>query len=584
MTEPDLNAFVEDLRDRVEHRLEDSDVMARDAFVEVVREHLVDSGVLDDLTACYLNVAWQQRRVEIAGYDISDDGTILHLVGVDYGLTGSAVKRDRVDQILRRLRAFAEFCRTGQHAQLEPSNPAYDMVQRINASWSDLVSIRLLVLTDGVTSIRKLKEGPVADLPASISVWDLPRLQKLLGPATKQEDIEIDLRELGYSVPCLESKPQLDGYRCLMVVLPGVLLAELYEEHHSRLLQRNVRAFLQARGKVNKAIAETIRDEPGRFLAYNNGISATAKAATLESSPEGPVLVSLTELQIVNGGQTTASLHHARRRGLSLDEVNVPAKITIVDDETLDPMIPLISKYANSQNSVTSADFEANSPFHVGLEHQSRGTWSTGPDGEQTRWYYERVRGQYEVEKNREPTLAKRKSFEARNPRDQRINKTDAAKYEYAYGLRPHLVNLGGQKCFLRWTAEEKVEAKEPPTQEYFRHLVGKAILFNGIRSTIAQGNVGGYLGQITALTLSLLVDRLGAVDLDQVWRSQAVPEALRQVVPEVSAAVRDVVTHPPNSANVTEWCKKEACWAEVRGIAWTPTDELVRAVAVPAT
>ncbi|GLZ43611.1 AIPR family protein [Actinokineospora sp. NBRC 105648] len=580
MTDHPLHEFVSDLKRRLEHRVEDQpELMTRDAFVNLVTEYLVEDGSLDDLDPCYLHMTWGKRRVETAGYDISDDESILHLVVAEYGMFGSVLRRDRVDQMVRRAGAFVDFCREGQHTLLEPSSPAYDMVERIHTAWSRLQSVKILVLTDGVTNIRKMKENPVGGLPTSVQVWDLERLHRLMGVSMAPEEIVINLDELGHAVPCLESPEQADGYRCLMAVFPGKLLADLYEEHHSRLLQRNVRAYLQARGKINKKIAETIKEEPGRFLAYNNGVSATAKSATLVPGPNGPILASLTELQIVNGGQTTASLHHAARKGVPLDAVHVPAKITLIADDTLDPMIPLISKYANSQNAVTSADFEGNSVFHVGLERLSRTTWATKPDGEQTRWYYERVRGQYEVDKNRLTTAAKRKQFDAENPRHQRFGKTDAAKFEYASALRPDVACQGGQKCFLRWTEEENLDKREAPSAEYFRHMVAKAVLYNNIRTLIHAQLVGGYLAQITAYTVALLTERVGVLDYDLVWRAQRLPEPLAEVVPAAAQAVRRELVEGSGAANVTEWCKKADGWSAVQRSPWQPPATLVEAV-----
>jgi hypothetical protein len=476
--------------------------------------------------------------------------------------------------MFRGLSAFAEFCRTGQHKLLEPTRAAYDMAERIHSAWPGLQMIRIFILSDGAITALRLKESTIAGLAATASLWDVTRLHRLASSGKRQEEILIDLDARGYSISCLESPQQLDGYQCLMAILPGKLLAELYDEHHSRLLQRNVRAFLQARGKVNKGIAETITAQPGRFLAYNNGVSATAREARIERDTSGSlVLHSLTDLQIVNGGQTTASLHNAARRGIDLSDVYVPAKITLISDQNLDAMVPEISRCANSQNAVTAADFEGNSPFHVGLERLSRSIWAPSPDGlsRQTHWYYERVRGQYDVDRSRYLTVARRREFEQDNPRRQRFSKTDAAKYEFAYGLRPHAVCQGAEKCFRIWTIDGELGERGAPVPEYFRALVAKAILFSRVRELIQKERFGGYLGQTTAHAVALVRDRLGEIDLDLVWGLQELPEALAEVIPEVAGRVRKVLVSPPDSANVTEWCKKEACWDRVRSIGWIP-------------
>ncbi|QFU89519.1 AIPR family protein [Amycolatopsis sp. YIM 10] len=579
MTDGELAAFAAELRRRVEDRVQaEPELMARDAFVTLVGEHLIDDGALDDLETCYLFVPWQSRRVEVAGYDITGDGTILHLVTADYGLDVEPLKRERLTQLVRRVGAFADFCRNGLHEQLERSSPAYDMVEHIHNAWPHLQMIKIFVFTDGKTGLRRAEEATVAGLPTLVNVWDVNRLHKLISSGAHQEDIVIDVAKMGYEVPCLESPEQADGYHCLMAMLPGKLLADLYDEHHSRLLQRNVRAYLQARGKVNKGIAETIKEQPGRFLAYNNGVSATARAADLERTPSGLVLRTLTELQIVNGGQTTASLHHAARKGIDLAQVIVPAKITLIPDDRLDSMVPEISRYANSQNAVTPADFEGNSRFHVGLERWSRTIWVNplGVDVEQTRWYYERVRGQYDVEKNRFTTAATRRKFDRENPVRQRFGKTDAAKYEYAYSLRPENVCQGAEKCFRTWTSDEGLAEREAPDDVYFRHLVAKAIVFRQVRSVIQKQNFGGYLGQTAAHTVSLIVHTLGGLDLDRLWREQTLPEAIVTAVPDVAKAVRRVLTSPPSGGNVTEWAKKTACWDRVRAMGWAPPSNVL--------
>jgi hypothetical protein len=572
--------FVKGLHQSVRDRVaDDPGMMTRDAFVRQVGDYLIDDGTLDDVDPCYLHRPWQNRRVEVAGYDVTADNTILHLVTVELGAFAQTVKRDRLDQLVRRASAFAEFCRDGMHEVLERTSPAYDMAEYIHSVWKGLRTVRIFVLTDGTVNARRTDGVTVAGLPATIDVWDATRLHRLVSSGARQEEIRIDLVEQGHVVPCLESPPQTDGYRCLLAVLPGLLLARLYDEHHSRLLQRNVRAFLQARGKVNKRIAETIRDQPGRFLAYNNGVSAVAREARLERGEAGSLLLTgLTELQIVNGGQTTASLHHAWRKGVDLSDVHVPAKITLIADNGLDHMVPDISRYANSQNAVTAADFWGNSRFHVRLEELSRSIWAPAADGEvrQTRWYYERVRGQYDVDRARFNKTSARRRFDEDNPRRQRINKTDAAKFELTYSLSPHLVSQGGEKCFRSWTIEGKLEDRDEPTAEDFRHLVAKAILFSQTRVLIRQENFGGYLAQTTTYTLALINHTLKGIDLDVVWRLQRLPDALAEAVPGAARAVRTALVNPPGSANVTEWCKKESCWDSVRRISWTPAEDLM--------
>jgi hypothetical protein len=286
----------------------------------------------------------------------------------------------------------------------------------------------------------------------------------------------------------------------------------------------------------------------------------------------------LVNLQIVNGGQTTASLHQMWTRDpRSLDRVSVPAKITVVGAEALDTLVSEISRCANSQNAIKEADFQANGVFHVALERLSRSVWSPAREGStvQSHWYYERVRGQYQVDLSRRERGARQRDFRAQNPIAQRFGKTDVAKYELTYLGRPHDVSLGAEKCFQLWTTEVLGPPAEQtvPDRPYFHQLVAKAVLFGRTRKIIQSLRLGGYLGQTATYVTSLLVDRCtDRIDLDEIWQAQDLPAWLQNAVPTLAVdVVRPLLVDAPEAANVTEWCKKQACWDRVKESRWAP-------------
>ena len=187
------------------------------------------------------------------------------------------------------------------------------------------------------------------------------------------------------------------------MLVPGQVLRSIYSDFGSRLLETNVRSFLQARGKVNRGIRDTIAMEPERFLAYNNGITLTAEAVELHNGESGKVVTKLHGLQIVNGGQTTASLLASNRGRADLAQVYVAAKLIEIEaGDVHDELVRNVSRYANSQNRISEADFSANDPFHVRIEELSRTTWAPALEGtqRQTKWFYERARGQYQDAKD----------------------------------------------------------------------------------------------------------------------------------------------------------------------------------------
>lgn len=286
----------------------------------------------------------------------------------------------------------------------------------------DIRRLRLFLITDGRSGADRLSVE-TDGLEISRSVWDIERLHRLVTSGERREPIEINFVErFGRALPCLPVGSGAQDYDAMLAVLPGGWLADIYHQHGARLLELNVRSFLQATGKVNRGIRDTLREEPERFLAYNNGISATASRVETAPTAEGGVgIASVRDLQIVNGGQTTASIHRAHMTGVDLAAVFVQAKITVIEPRRLDEIVPLISKYANSQNKVNDADLRANDPLHVELETLSRTVWTpeTGDELRQTRWFYERARGQYQDALQRERTPARRRAWKDVHPPGQ---------------------------------------------------------------------------------------------------------------------------------------------------------------------
>lgn len=565
--------FAVDLERQVAERVEqEPSFYRRDAFVKIVADYLTQDGSLEDVNVRYHIAQFGRSRIEAAGYYFSDGGHVLDLIAVEYPF-GGTLSRHQVTQKLRWARNFAQACRDGWHLQMEESTEEYDFVQTVHAKWPEIDKIRIFLLTDGRSSVTSLARDDLDGVPVVYELWDIERIRRLATSGRQEEPITLDLADFDAEVPCLPAVGGDSDYRCLMAVIPGKLLAEIYERHGAKLLQRNVRAFLQARGKVNKGINETIRTHPERFLAYNNGISATATNVDITPGPDGPRIVRLHDFQIVNGGQTTASLHHAVRRDRAdLSRVQVAAKITVVPPELLDELVPRISRYANSQNTINEADFESNSPFHIQLERHSRSLWAPAPAGSTrlTRWYYERVRGQYDVARSGFTSTKQRKDFETDCPKNQKFTKTDAAKYEMTFLQQPHVVSLGAQKCFQTWTLEV-LAGSEPPSARRFQDLVAKKIFFDRARREIQLLHPkAGYLANVTTYTIARLLDELDVDSvLERIWRTQSMPEVLLHAVRDLCGPVREVLLAAPGSGNVTEWCKKPDCWKHVHDIAW---------------
>lgn len=551
-----------------------------EAFTEYMVEVLTEAGEIDDAQVA----SYQATGARASGFSLSDDETTLWLFLTDYrgDLTVQGLVKSDLDNHFKRMIGFLERTRGGLWKKLEESAPSWDMAQQLADAWDQVAEIRLVVLTNAALRTTVGKETTLDGRKVFHSVWDLTRLHKLASSGLAQEPISIDVVDVwGKPIPCLGPQGDPGTYDTYLMMLPGELIARIYEQHGPRLLELNVRSFLQSRGKVNQAIQKTIKDAPRRFLAYNNGISMTAAAVKVVSLPDGSRgISSISGLQIVNGGQTTASLHYAKVKSkVDLSDLYVQAKLSVVEPTLLMDLVPRISEFANSQNKVNMADFSANDPFHVEIERLSRSVWAPGKagTGDMTRWFYERARGQYADAHARERTPAAQRKFKLVHPANQKFTKTDLAKFENTWDQLPWMISRGAEKNFREFMIRLRGRGSSfKPDQKYFEQLVAKAILFRSADHLVKAQKLGGYIAQTVNYTLAKLLNATGQrLDLDAIWREQELSPVLAAAIENLSPKIHAALIGSAGTRNITEWAKKEECWKAILDLEWQPPSSL---------
>lgn len=572
MNEKDeLNSFCENLIQEVLAGAGDAEegVFKVDHFTRMVVDYLIETGEVEDINVCF----YKSRGMQLNGYNVNQDEDCLDIfVSVFNQQTPPVtVTKAQCESAFRQAETCLRKGLTGFHGSLEESSESYDAFQRIHGLKDSLVSCRIFLLTDGIVNQDVFHSEKGGDISVSLHIWDAARLYRLASSGKKYEPIEINFpEEFGQNIPCLSMADPKSDYKGYLAVIPGDVLAGIYEKYGPRLLERNVRSFLQARGNVNKGIRKTILEEPHRFFAYNNGVSATADDIEFDEV-NGYSITKIRNLQIVNGGQTTASLYYtARKDKANLQGIFVQAKISVIPEEHLEHIVPLISRFANSQNKVNDADFYANDPFHVEIEGLSRTVWAPSVDGSsrQSKWFYERARGQYLDGKAREGTAARKRQFDAMFPTRQKFTKTDLAKYENTWMQLPHIVSLGAQKNFNDFAVRLKERGRVDVDARYFEHLIAKAIIFSKADRIVRDQNFGGYKANTVTYTIAWISNQTSQrVDLDSIWKNQDISPALHDVICNVSMDVHRVIVSPPNGKNVTEWCKRKECWEKIKAL-----------------
>ena len=527
--------------------------------------------------------------MKIDGYSIDPSDKSLILFQSDFRNTEDAgnITQTDLETAYKRMIAFLNCALEGKLSYYcDESNEyvkiAEDLRRRFEIKYvndgedESIEKIKLIVFTNASMSakIKNLSDGDFLGRKVERTIWSIERLFELDASGLEREAVEIVSKEFGLEgIPCLKAELSegLD-YDAYLAIMPGRFLSDVYYKYGSRLLEGNVRAFLSNRGKINQGIRRTILTEPTKFFTYNNGIACTAESVDLSKTEDGLIIKSIKDLQIINGGQTTASLTSAFLKDKStLENIFVPVKITVIrSEEDYDDMVSKISKYANSQNKVTDADFFSNHPFHVEFERLSNQIVAPAANGSviQTMWYYERSRGKYNQEmfKMRD---SQKNAFMAKFPKQQVIKKEELGKYYHSIEQKPWLVVLGAAKNMAKFA--ETIDSiweknRQDINEAFFKRMICAAIIFRQTDKIVAKANwydVGGFKSQVIPYTIAKLLNNLPngfTLDWDKIWRNQSMYPSLAFEIEKLAKITNEFI-QDSNGALVSEYVKRKATW-----------------------
>lgn len=574
--EQTIEEFFHDFRQEMLAGAESNSTYQLESFMDSVSTELVETGFVEGYELCHFRAP---RGMRVDGYWFNDEGVLdLFIADFEGRRELETLKPSELGPIFKRVANFFEASIAGL---LEPdvTTPEYGLVRQIADRQTQLRQINFYLVSERVLSNRfeAYPDSKILGLPASYHIWDMARFQRQRSSRGHKEALDIDFVDMfGDGVACLPANLGSDSYQSYLVVMPAPVLSSLYDRYSGRLLEQNVRTFLQARAQVNKGIRATILNEPGMFFAYNNGITATAQEVVTRMTSTGLQIVRITDLQIVNGGQTTASLFHTQRRDKAdLSRIFVQMKLSVIDSEQSETVVPRISEYANTQNRVNAADFFSNHPFHVRMADFSRRIWAPASAGAQreTKWFYERTRGQY-IDAQSKLTIGEQKRFKAEYPKPQMFTKTDLAKFENVFDDHPKWVNLGGQKNFARYASRIGSEWEKDAdrfNEFYFKRAISRGILFRTTEKLVSSQPWynGGYRANIVAYTLAMMGEitksRQASIDYLHIWSTQSIEDVLLQSIAVIATRINDDLTQPPQGiSNISEWAKKDGCWARL--------------------
>ena len=597
----DLNEYVANFRQLINVDSTQNNISEREAFVNYVSERMLTSGeIQEDITYLHFEGEGKNHRViQLDGYCTDTLSSSLILFIVDF-LSDNALPITTTDimRLYKRVEGYLEnidyILSSG-----EESSYGYQLAYSIKNDYTDFTNYKIYLLTDRklAPSVDSISESKISGKPVEHFVWDINRLFQIDNSENGREPITIDLTKYtadGKGLPCILAN-KTDDYTAYLCTIPGRTLAEIYNKYTGRLLEGNVRSFLQLKGKVNSGIRRTILNEPENFFTYNNGIAGTAEKVSTKTSNGIGYITSITDFQIVNGGQTTASLatclvnDKKQNSEKQINNVVVQMKLSVVPNpEKAQEMIPNISKYTNSQNAVKSTDLWSNHPLHMRLEKISRNLVAPSLAGKaiNTFWYYERTRGQYAQETYKLGKKEKERFF-AVHPKEQLITKSQLGIIVNIMNMHPDYASLGGEKSFNKFMdfATAKWNTSDSYfSEEFFRNLVSVQIMYKTAYKCAAYKKYD-YKPNVVEYTLSRLFYELKenpnykgyTIDLGLIWKNQAVSSALEDELDDLTDIAYEFLTNPEREViNVTEWAKREKCWIAFKSVPISLSKELI--------
>lgn len=568
-----LLEFYKELSDEVkQYRAEHDRITMNTAFKEVFLSYLTEKEITTLADVILVEYKKDSDKMRLDGYVYNAYFHSLTLLVCKFNSRPEPEmlwKKD-IDKIVRKAVKFLKTCGTDFFENLEPTSDGFQAYEVIKDVLKDIETVNIILITNDIAKNYIPNDMKFRKSIIKFDVYDIEKLYHLvLSGDMEYKPLVIRLKNKYYQeLPMIKVKEENPVYDCYVGVMPGELLAKIYKDEGQELIQKNVRSYLQAKGKVNKGIKNSLAKEPEMFMAYNNGISTIADAIKIDEKKTGNGIVTVKEItgwQIVNGGQTTVSIYNALQNKLSLNKVSVQVKLSVIKDTEKSAEIAAnISKYANSQNKINMSDFNANDEYHINMEQISRRTFIPVQKGKETeQWFYERARGQYMVELNCQPTAKAKREFKERIPKKRCISKTVAAKCIMAYMGYPYYVSKGLETNFVIFSDMIKQGKVPQPSQSVYIDMIAKVILFQQCDKIVAGLKFGGYKAQINYYVMALLGKYyVSMYDADYIWRHQMISPDMAAVIEALALKVWNHFQNPIiKGINITQWCKKEECW-----------------------
>lgn len=561
-----MNEYIDKIHEHVNKlEYENEDKSAREIFLEETVEYIRDVEDTTELILSPYDNEYNGARLD--GFDLLRENEIILYVS-DYSDAKYKLLSSECEELISKVKTYVVKSHEGLSKKLNSADSIYDISDFIYQKYNQIEVIHIFLVSSCDYNGEKHFEFELNHIKVKVTIFDATFFKEhgyLL--EEQKDDIVVQLDNPAKFVKCPEADEKMDVY---MIFLEGKKLAEIYGQYGYRMLEGNVRAYLKKTNKQNSGILSTIENEPDKFVAYNNGLSTVADSLEFEND----TVKSIKGWKIVNGGQTTATIYEAYKNKEKLRrDIFVPIKITVLkkfdEAENKEELISKIAEYANTQNKISQSDLNSNEKYHIELEKLSRTCCvPTKINGKELRkWFYERLRGQYTLSKER---ALNEVAFFAEFPDSNVFDKMDIAKAVMMWEQEPFTTAGGKEKCFGVFNLRIKAnEGQFKVDEEYYKKLVALVILYRGIAKVVKNMKFGGFGSNIVEYTgalISMITNK--KLDLLKIWDEQKLSDELLSLIEEIATYVADKITQTPeDQKNVQMYCRQKRCWDSVKNI-----------------
>ena len=556
------------------------------SFTRICLDMLTQANETDNAVVAYDEKALGTRNQhKINGYAISESCDTIDLFVSIYNPSDTidTIDKQSIERAYTRITNFFSKAYFNHYErELAETSSIFEFSHQLANSVelrNNLIRVNAFILTNARYKGELLSPKDISGQKIFASIIDIDKLYSI--SAQSRLPIQLDLKEHGIEPQCMQISTGSELYDGYLTYFPGAFLASLYEQYGFKLLEQNVRSFLQFKGGINRGIKDTILKKPSMFFAYNNGISATADAIVLDDS--GGIIRKIDNLQIVNGGQTTATLFYASKDAKdNLEKILVPVKISVIKNaDNAYEIVKHISKYANTQNKINDADLSANDPILVEIEKLSRYmlTPITVDSNQQHYWFFDRISRQYDnLLTLNSKQKSRKKAFLLKYPKQCKFTKYELAKYYNSYYeleiqgkiiVGPHCVVDGNEVNFRAF--RDNVMPNLDIDIVFYEDLIAKAILFKEVdrrhgtkRSKTPP--IGDMKQVMVPYSIALLrIATGGCLDLGKIWKNQKISVELSNYMYNLMVQLNQFLKDNSPRSNIIEWGTKEECWKTVK-------------------